>query len=206
MLFLDLDQFKLINDTIGHHVGDAVLLQMAERLRRFLRPQDTLARLGGDEFAIVVEDLAWAEEAVALGARIIEAGRAPFMLGDEQFVCTTSIGISVTSDPGHSAERTPPGSRPRAVPGQGPRPGPSEVFDEDLRTRAVGRLGIERMLRRAIDEDRLRVEYQPIIDLRTGDTVSAEALVRVWDPEQRQLVTADRSSTLRRRQAAGDDG
>ena len=77
VLFLDLDHFKLINDTIGHHAGDAVLLQMADRLRRFLRPQDTLARLGGDEFAIVVEDMAWAEEAVALSARIIEAGRAP---------------------------------------------------------------------------------------------------------------------------------
>ena len=183
VLFLDLDRFKLINDTVGHHVGDAVLLQMAERLRGFLRPQDTLARLGGDEFAIVVEDMTWAEEAVALGTRIIEAGRAPFLLGDEQFICTTSVGISVTPDPHHSAEgllqeadlalyRAKDRGRDRA-----------EVFDEDLRTRAVGRLGTERMLRRAIDEDRLRVEYQPIIDLRTGDTVAAEALVRVWDPD-----------------------
>jgi len=191
VLFLDLDRFKLINDSVGHLMGDAVLLQMAERLRGFLRPQDTLARLGGDEFAVVVEDMSWAEEAVALGARIIAAGRTPFEVGDEQFVCTTSVGIAVTPDGRHSAEgllqeadlalyRAKDRGRDRA-----------EVFDEALRTRAVGRLGTERMLRRAIDEDRLRLDYQPIVDLRTGDTVAVEALVRVWDPDQADLVRAE---------------
>jgi diguanylate cyclase (GGDEF)-like protein len=191
VLFLDLDRFKLINDSVGHLVGDAVLLQMAERLRAFLRPEDTLARLGGDEFAIVVEDMTKAEEAVALGARIIEAGRAPFVVGDEQFVCTTSVGIAVTKEAQRSAEgllqeadlalyRAKDKGRDRA-----------EVFDEDLRTRAVGRLGTERMLRRAIDEDRLRVEFQPIIDLRTMTTVGAEALVRVWDADEAALITAE---------------
>jgi diguanylate cyclase (GGDEF)-like protein/PAS domain S-box-containing protein len=191
VLFLDLDRFKLINDTVGHLMGDAVLLQMAERLRGFVRPEDTLARLGGDEFAIVVEELAHAEEAIALAARITEAGRAPFQVGTEQFVCTTSIGISVTSDAHANVEgllqeadlalyRAKDTGRDRA-----------EVFDEDLRTRAVGRLGTERMLRRAIDEDRLRVEYQPVIDLRTGQTVGAEALVRVWDPDVPRLILAE---------------
>ena len=191
VLFLDLDRFKLINDSLGHLMGDSVLLQMAERLRGFLRPQDTLARLGGDEFAVVVEDMSWAEEAVALGARIITAGRTPFEVGDEQFVCTTSVGIAVTADAKYSAEgllqeadlalyRAKDRGRNRA-----------EVFDEDLRTRAVGRLGTERMLRRAIDEDRLRLDYQPIIDLRTGDTVAVEALVRVWDPDRADLVKAE---------------
>ena len=191
VLFLDLDRFKLINDSIGHLMGDAVLLQMAERLLGVLRPHDTLARLGGDEFAIVVEDIESPEQAVALGDRIIEASRAPFIVGDEQFVCTASIGIAVTSDPQRSADgllqeadlamyRAKDKGRDRA-----------EVFDEDLRTRAVGRLGTERMLRRAIDEDRLRVAYQPIIDLRTGATVAAEALVRVWDPDQPNLITAE---------------
>lgn len=191
VLFLDLDRFKLINDSVGHLIGDAVLLKMAERLRAFLRPQDTLARWGGDEFAVVVEDMSWPEEAVALGTRIIEAGRAPFVVGDEKFICTTSIGVAVTSDSRHSAEgllqeadlalyRAKDRGRDRA-----------EMFDEDLRTRAVGRLGTERMLRRAIDEDRLRVSYQPIVDLRTGDTVAAEALVRVWDPNQPSLIEAE---------------
>ena len=191
VLFLDLDRFKLINDSVGHHIGDAVLMQMAERLLQVLRPQDTLARLGGDEFAIVAEDLSTAEDAIALGTRIIEAGRSPFLIGDEQFVCTTSAGIAVTTDTGHSAEgllqeadlalyRAKDRGRDRA-----------DVFDEDLRTSAVGRLGTERMLRRAIDEGRLRVNYQPIIDLNTGGTVAAEALVRVWDPNAPELITAD---------------
>ena len=190
VLFLDLDRFKLINDSLGHQIGDAVLAQMAERLLQIMRPQDTLARLGGDEFAVVAEDLSSPDDAVALGARIVEAGRIPFQVGDEQFVCTTSAGIAITGDAGHSAEgllqeadlalyRAKDRGRDRA-----------DVFDEDLRTRAIGRLGTERMLRRAIDEDRLRVNYQPIIDLRTGSTVAAEALVRVWDPDQSELIVA----------------
>ena len=191
VLFLDIDRFKLINDSVGHLAGDAVLLQMAERLTSFLRPQDTLARLGGDEFAVLVEDMSRPEEAEALGGRIIEAGRTPFHVGEERFICTTSVGIAVASDAQYSAEgllqeadlalyRAKDRGRDRA-----------EVFDEDLRTRAVGRLGTERMLRRAIDEKRLCLDYQPIIDLDSGDTVAVEALVRVWDPDQQHLIEAE---------------
>ena len=191
LLFLDLDRFKLINDSVGHAAGDALLLQMAERLRQFLRPQDTLARLGGDEFAILVEDITRVDDAVAVGARVIQAGRIPFAVGDEAFVCTTSVGVAVTTDFRHDAEgllqeadlalyRAKDRGRDRI-----------ELFDEELRTHVVGRLATERMVRRAIDEDRLRVEYQPIIDLRTGATVAAEALVRVWDPDRPRLVEAE---------------
>ena len=191
VLFLDLDRFKLINDTLGHLMGDAVLLQMAERLRAFLRPQDTLARLGGDEFAVVVEDIARAEEAIALGDRIIEAGRAPFRVGDEEFVCTTSVGISVTTDAHHSPEGLLQEADLALYRAKDRGRNRREVFDTELRTRAVGRLAIERMLRRAIEEDRLRVAYQPIIDLRSGCTVAAEALVRVWDADAQNLLVAE---------------
>jgi diguanylate cyclase (GGDEF)-like protein/PAS domain S-box-containing protein len=191
VLFLDLDRFKLINDSVGHLIGDEVLLQMGERLRSFLRPQDTVARWGGDEFAVVVEDLMSPEGAVALATRIVEAGRDPFVVGDEKFVCTTSVGIAVTTDAQRSAEgllqdadlalyRAKDRGRDRA-----------QVFDEDLRTRAVGRLGTERMLRRAIHEQRLRLAYQPLVDLQTGLTVGAEALVRVWDEEESRLIEAE---------------
>jgi diguanylate cyclase (GGDEF)-like protein/PAS domain S-box-containing protein len=191
VLFLDLDRFKLVNDSLGHLTGDAVLSQMAERLRNVLRPQDTLARLGGDEFAIVVEDLAKPEEAAALAARVVDAGRQPFVIGNDQFVCTTSIGIAVTGDPGRRAEdllqeadlalyRAKDRGRDRA-----------DVFDEELRTTAVGRLGTERMLRRAIDENRLRVQYQPIIDVASGETVAVESLVRIWDDDRSVLIAAE---------------
>ena len=191
VLFLDLDRFNLINGSVGHLAGDAVLRQMAERLRGLLRPQDTLARLGGDEFAIVIEDMTWVEQAVALGTRIVTAGRSPFDVGDEQFICTTSVGIAATSDSHRRAEdllqeadlalsRAKDRGRDRL-----------ELFDEDLRTRAIGRLGTERMLRRAIDQHGLRIAFQPIVDLRTSETVAAEALVRVSDPDQVALVQAD---------------
>jgi diguanylate cyclase (GGDEF)-like protein/PAS domain S-box-containing protein len=191
VLFLDLDRFKLINDSVGHLVGDLVLQQMAARLQHFLRPEDTLARLGGDEFAIVVEDISDAAEAVTLAERIIEAGRLPFVMGDEHFTCTTSVGIAVTGDSQRSAEdllqeadlalyRAKDRGRDRA-----------EVFDEALRRHAVDRLGTERMLRRAIDEHRLRLQYQPIIDLKSGLTVAVEALVRVWDPASGSLIAAE---------------
>lgn len=191
VLFLDLDRFKLINDTVGHLIGDAVLMKMADRLRRFLRPQDTLARWGGDEFAVVVEDLASPEKATALGTRIIEAGRVPFVIGKERFICTTSVGIAVTQNPEHSAEGLLQESDMALYRAKDRGRDRAEVFDEELRTQAVGRLGTERMLRRAIDEDRLRVNYQPIIDLRTSQTVAAEALVRVWDAEKRRLIAAE---------------
>ncbi len=183
VLFLDLDRFKVINDSLGHQVGDGVLMSMAERLQQFIRPADTLARLGGDEFVIVAEDLTDEREAVALGERIAEAGRMPFRIGTEEFVCTVSVGIATTADAHHIPERLLQEADLALYRAKDRGRDRAEVFDEDLRTTAVGRLGTERMLRRAIEEERLRVKYQPIIDLRSGRVVSVEALVRVFDPE-----------------------
>jgi diguanylate cyclase (GGDEF)-like protein/PAS domain S-box-containing protein len=183
VLFLDLDRFKVINDSLGHQVGDGVLMSLAERLQHFIRPSDTLARLGGDEFVIVAEDLTDEREAVALGDRIAEAGRMPFRIGAEEFVCTVSVGIATTADAHHVPERLLQEADLALYRAKDRGRDRAEVFDEDLRTTAVGRLGTERMLRRAIDEERLRVQYQPIIDLRSGRVVSVEALVRIYDPE-----------------------
>jgi diguanylate cyclase (GGDEF)-like protein/PAS domain S-box-containing protein len=183
VLYLDLDRFKVVNDSLGHHVGDAVLVQMAERLVHHLRPADSLARLGGDEFVILAEGLPNEQAAIELGRRIIEAGREPFRLGDEDFVCTVSVGVACTSDSQRGADdllgeadlalyRAKDRGRDRA-----------EVFDDELRTKAIARLVTERMLRRALDDEQLVVEYQPIIDLRSGCLVGAEALVRICDHE-----------------------
>jgi diguanylate cyclase (GGDEF)-like protein/PAS domain S-box-containing protein len=188
VLYLDLDRFKIVNDSLGHNVGDAVLAQMAQRLIHHLRPADTLARLGGDEFVIVAEGLADEHGAVELGNRVIEAGRIPFNLGEEEFVCTLSVGISCTRDSQRGAGdllgeadlalyRAKDQGRDRA-----------EVFGEELRTKAVGRLATERMLRRALADQALVVEYQPIIDLRSEQVVAAEALIRIKDPDNGLLA------------------
>jgi diguanylate cyclase (GGDEF)-like protein len=190
VLYLDLDRFKVINDSLGHRIGDEVLLKMAERLTRHLRPADTLARLGGDEFVLVAEGLANEASALALANRVIEAGREPFQVGDEDFNCTMSIGIACTANARRNADdllseadlalyRAKDQGRDRVA-----------VFDEELRTNAVGRLATERMVRRALDQGRIVVEYQPIVDLRTGCPVSAEALVRIRDPEHGRLWAA----------------
>ena len=188
VLYLDMDRFKVVNDSLGHLVGDAVLAQMAERLAHHLRPVDTLARLGGDEFAIVAEGLADEVEAIGLGERIAGAGRQPFRIGAETFECTISVGIACTADSERSADdllseadlalyRAKERGRNRA-----------EAFDEQLRTAAVGRLVTERILRRSLDNAGLVVEYQPIIDLQSGRAVGAEALVRISDPERGLLL------------------
>jgi diguanylate cyclase (GGDEF)-like protein/PAS domain S-box-containing protein len=179
VLYLDLDRFKVINDSLGHHVGDDVLLKMAERLTHHLRPADTLARLGGDEFVLVAEGVSDEAAALNLANRIIEDGRQPFRVDSDEFSCTMSIGVACTNDGRRSAEellseadlalyRAKDQGRDRVA-----------IFDEALRTTAVDRLVTERMVRRAISDGRIVVEYQPIVDLASGSAVSAEALVRI---------------------------
>jgi diguanylate cyclase (GGDEF)-like protein/PAS domain S-box-containing protein len=181
VLYLDLDHLKVVNDSLGHRVGDDILLNMAQRLTQHLRSGDTLARLGGDEFVIVAEDMADENAAIGMANRVINAGREPFQVGDHEFECTLSIGIACTADSQRSVHdllcesdmalhRAKDRGRNRA-----------ELFDEELRTKAVGRLITERMLHSAIAEDRVVVEYQPVVDLCSNAVVSAEALMRIRD-------------------------
>jgi len=182
VLYLDLDRFKVINDSLGHRIGDEVLLTMATRLTHHLRPADTLARLGGDEFVIVAEGVADETAALDLANRIIEAGRKPFQVATEEFTCTVSVGIASTADSQRGAQDLLHEADLALYRAKGRGRDRAEVFDEALRVQAIGRLITERMVRRAVDEGRVVVQYQPIIDLRSGRVVSAEALVRIRDP------------------------
>ncbi len=183
VLYLDLDHFKVINDSLGHRVGDDVLLKIAERLTHHLRPADTLARLGGDEFVLVAEGVTDEAAAITLANRIIEDGRKPFHLDGDEFSCTMSIGVACTADSQRSGVellseadlalyRAKDKGRDRVA-----------VFDEELRTTAVDRMVTERMLRRALDEDRIVVEYQPMVDIKSGYPLGAEALVRIREAD-----------------------
>jgi len=183
LLFLDLDRFKLINDSLGHDCGDELLVQAADRLRGLLRPRDTVARLGGDEFTVLCEDIADERHAVEIAERIAESLAAPFALsGGEAFV-TASIGIVVCDDPEARAEdliRDADAAMYRAK-----ARGRSlwELFDEDVRARVTQRLEVKNALHRAIERGELELYYQPTVSLATGEIEGAEALLRWNHPE-----------------------
>lgn len=191
VLYLDVDRFKVFNDSLGHHIGDQIIIGVAEQIAHQLRPADTLARLGGDEFVVVADDLPDRQDAVELGDRLAESVRSGIPVDDEVYECTLSVGVAWTADSErgaagllHDADlalyRAKDRGRNRV-----------EVFDEDLRSVATSRLSTERMIRRAIDEDRIVVEYQQIIDLGTGHPVGAEALVRIRDDDTGTLILPD---------------
>lgn len=187
LLMLDLDNFKVINDTLGHQVGDALLVASARRLERLARPDDTVARFGGDEFVMAVQGLASPVDLTAFADRVVAALRRPYRIGDDEIVVTVSIGIAVAS-------------RPDSVPADMLREADlamyrakdrgrdrHEVYGAALQQRAVERLETERLIRRALADRRLIVEYQPIVALQSGVTTEVEALLRIDDAERGML-------------------
>jgi diguanylate cyclase (GGDEF)-like protein/PAS domain S-box-containing protein len=193
ILFLDLDHFKLINDSLGHHAGDALLRAVAPRLRGHLRPGDIVARFGGDEFGILIDRLADEGEALAIADRVAAAFTQPFSIDGVEHFVSSSIGVAVarSSERQVNAEllirdadaamyRAKEGGRARCV-----------LFDAEMRAGAMRRLEVERELRHALDRDELALFYQPVIDLRNGDISGLEALVRWRHPERGLLDPAE---------------
>src|SRR5437764_1162009 len=162
VFFLDVDRFKLVNDSLGHDVGDALLLEVAARLESGVRPADTVARLAGDEFTVLCEDVAGELEAVAIAQRVVELFEAPFNVAGREVCVTTSVGVALSSGRGGRAAealiRDADAAMYRAKERGKAR---FELFDATLRAHAVRRLELEDDLRRAVRRGELRVHYQP---------------------------------------------
>jgi diguanylate cyclase (GGDEF)-like protein/PAS domain S-box-containing protein len=194
LLFLDLDHFKNVNDSLGHRAGDEVLCQVADRLRAAVRPADTVGRFGGDEFVVLCEDVEDEAMARVIAARLAEAFAAPFRAGGDDHVLGASIGVALM-DTGTDAVLDPDAllRDADAAMYRAKEAGRSriEVFDMGMRAWAVDRLATEAALRRALEaDDELTVHYQPVVDLRDGSIAAVEALVR-WQHPERGLLGPD---------------
>ena len=182
VLFLDLDRFKVLNDAEGHAAGDAVLVEVANRLRGAVRPEDTVARFGGDEFVVLCET-GGLDTAHHVAERLHESLRHPFHTEGPARFLAASIGIAMADGDSTAADllRDADAAMYRA---KDLGRGRTAVFDADIRARASARLEVTTALRRALDEDELRLHYQPIVDLADERLLGFEALVRWQHPEQ----------------------
>ncbi|GAC1586394.1 MAG: hypothetical protein NVS3B21_00480 [Acidimicrobiales bacterium] len=185
VLFLDLDNFKQVNDSLGHIVGDQLLCDVAGRIRGAVRPQDTVGRFGGDEFVVVLDDLSSPADAVSAAERVLDALRGPTTLEGTEVVPTASIGVALTPALDATALlRDADVAMYRAKERGGGR---HELFDAGLRARVMARLELEADMRRALERDEFRVHYQPVVAL-DGRICGLEALVR-WQHPTRGLVS-----------------
>ncbi len=190
VLLLDLDDFKHVNDSLGHAAGDRLLTLTADRLRRVLRPSDTPARLGGDEFAVLLED-ADAGTAARVASRVLDAFREAFDIDGREVFVSTTIGIASAGggDTDGDALLRDADAAMYAAKARGKRG--YEIFVPEMRTAAVARLELGTSLRRALEQEEIELHYQPILDVVTGDVVAVEALARWRHPELGLLGPAD---------------
>jgi len=187
LLFLDLDRFKLVNDSMGHRAGDLLLMEVAHRLRGCIRPQDTLARIGGDEFAVLVETTADPLDAIAITERINQAMRLPIWLGLQEIFPSCSVGVVQVTTDYHSSEDLMRDADIAMYRAKRHEAGSYVVFVPSMRDDAVDALALQTDLRNATGRDEFLLRYQPICDAETGTVLGLEALVR-WQHPQRGMV------------------
>jgi diguanylate cyclase (GGDEF)-like protein len=186
LLFLDLDRFKAVNDTLGHVGGDALLKQVGDRISARMRESDTVARLGGDEFAIIIEDVVEAQDAARVADDLVKILSEPFVVNGHEIPMGVSIGIAVSPpSKGNRLLKDADAAMYRAKRVGGKA---HHFYTEEMNVQASERLMLERDLHYALDRDEFLLHYQPQVDLATGDVMGAEALLR-WQQHERGLVS-----------------
>jgi diguanylate cyclase (GGDEF)-like protein/PAS domain S-box-containing protein len=190
VVFMDLDHFKRINDSLGHDAGDRLLQEVAARMRTAVRPSDTVARLGGDEFVLVLDGVTSVEEAGQVLQRVIDAIEQRVVVGEHDVVPSVSAGLTVSDGTG-TAEQVLGDADTALYVAKDHGRSRWEVYDESYRMQALHRISLESELRVAVARQNFEVHYQPIVDLRTGARVAYEALVRWRHPERGLLLPAD---------------
>lgn len=188
LLFLDLDRFKSINDTLGRLGADDILLAVSDRIKSCVRKADTIARLGGDEFTILLEDIGNAFDAESVCRKILQALEIPFDINGQEIYATASIGVAFCPADGTDADRLLRNADAAMHRGKQEGRNQYHLYTADLSSKAVNRLSIESALRHAIERDELFLCYQPKISLQTGEVLGVEALLR-WQHPHRGLVS-----------------
>ncbi|MEW8084352.1 MAG: EAL domain-containing protein [Candidatus Thiodiazotropha endolucinida] len=184
LLFLDLDRFKTVNDTLGHPVGDQVLLEVSKRMNQIIRASDTLARLGGDEFVLLLEEQTDAQHAAVVARKLIDLFSRPMIIGEHELVVTASIGITLYPNDGDDPDKLIRHADRAMYEAKQQGRNTYRFFTQALTEGALERLMMENDLRRAVARNELILHYQPIVNLETRKLQGIEALVRWQHPEQ----------------------
>jgi diguanylate cyclase (GGDEF)-like protein len=187
-LFVDLDRFKLINDTLGHHQGDALIRQVGERLLECVRPGDTVGRISGDEFAVVLADMARPDDAALVAQKVLDSLALPFDLGGNEAYISASIGIAAFPEDGDDAETLLKNADIAMYRAKESARNCYRFFTAEMNQRTVAKVQLNTDLRRAIEREEFTLHYQPKVDLADGRLRGLEALLR-WDHPQRGMVS-----------------
>jgi diguanylate cyclase (GGDEF)-like protein/PAS domain S-box-containing protein len=191
VIFIDLDDFKTINDSLGHASGDAVLQEVAHRLRGAVRPTDTVARFGGDEFAVLVEEVERGQEAVDVAERVLDGLNAPIDLGEKELYVGASLGVCITSDGHTDADDLLRNADVAMYMAKREDKGKYRIFEPDMHREVVERLEMRADLQRALETGQLEVHYQPVIRLSGSTVYGFEALLRWHHPTRGTIPPAN---------------
>jgi diguanylate cyclase (GGDEF)-like protein/PAS domain S-box-containing protein len=190
LMYIDLDDFKKVNDTMGHQAGDTILIDAAQRLRYMIREGDTVGRLGGDEFVVVLSQISAYADAEIVAEKILRAFNKPFMLDNVEIVLTTSIGIAMFPHDSKDEQQLMRNADTAMYRSKDEGRNTYNFFDESMKTEVLRRLEVEHQLRYALNNNEFHMMFQPIMDLVSGATSGAEALIR-WNNPELGMVAPD---------------